>query len=81
MKFELALSPKAAVTVAGDAGGGGADVGYQFAGVLLYRVGKKVILQAGWRYLDVNYRTNPPALFVYDAHQSGALLGVTFDLK
>jgi hypothetical protein len=80
-KIEMALSEKALITVLGDAGGGGANSDYQVAGLLGYRVGKKCILQAGWRYLDVNYRNSPPTLFVYDAHQSGALLGVTFNLK
>ncbi len=81
MKFEFALSPKTLVTVAGDAGGGGAAVDYQVVGVLGYRIGKKCILQAGYRYLDVNYSTNPPALFLFDAHMNGALMGVTFNLK
>ncbi|MGC2111185.1 MAG: hypothetical protein WA655_16840 [Candidatus Korobacteraceae bacterium] len=80
-KIEMALSPKALITITGDAGGGGSDLDYQVAGLLGYLVGKKCVLQAGWRYLYVNYRTNPPALFVYDAHMSGALLGVTFNLK
>jgi hypothetical protein len=80
-KIEMALSQKAFATIFGDAGGGGSDLDYQVGGLLGYRLGKKAILQAGWRYLYVNYRTNPPALFVYDTHESGALLGVTFNLK
>jgi hypothetical protein len=80
-KIQFALSQKALVTVLGDAGGGGANLDYQAAGILGYRVGKKCILQAGWRYLYVNYRTNPPGLFVYDTHESGAILGAPFNLK
>lgn len=80
-KIEGALTPKVVVTVFGDAGGGGANSDYQFGGLLGYRVSKKVVLQAGWRYLDVNYRNSAPQLFVYDAHQSGAIMGATFNLK
>jgi hypothetical protein len=80
-KIEMALSQKAVATIFGDAGGGGSDLDYQVGGLLGYRLGRKAILQAGWRYLYVNYRTNPLASFVYDTHESGALLGVTFNLK
>jgi hypothetical protein len=78
-KFALPLSPKAVFTVLGDAGGGGASLDYQVAGLLGYRIKPTVMLQAGWRYLDVNYR--PSSSFVYDVAQSGLLLGVTFNLK
>ena len=78
-KISMPLSPKAVITVLGDAGGGGASIDYQVAGLLGYRVKPNVILQAGWRYLDVNYR--PSSSFVYDAAQSGLILGATFNLK
>ena len=78
-RLVMPLSPKALIMVLGDAGGGGASVDYQVAGVLGYRVKPTVILQAGWRYLDVNYR--PSSSFVYDVAQSGLLLGVTFNVK
>jgi hypothetical protein len=77
--FTMPLSPKAVITILGDAGGGGANLDYQVAGLLGYKVKPTVILQAGWRYLDVNYR--PGSSFIYDAAQSGLLLGVTFNLK
>lgn len=80
-KIEQAVSPKVLVTIFGDAGAGGANIDYQVGGLLGYKLSEKAILQAGWRYLDVNYRNSPPQLFVYDAHQSGALLGVTFNFK
>ena len=67
------------VTIAGDAGGGGADVDYQVAGFLGYRIGKRYVVQAGWRYLDVNYRGSQS--FVYDVATSGALVGVTINFK
>lgn len=75
----MALSPKATIMVLGDAGGGGANLDYQVAGLLGYKVKPNIIMQAGWRYLDVNYR--PSSNFVYDAAQSGLLLGVTINLK
>jgi hypothetical protein len=78
-KFAIALSPKAVVTVLGDAGAGQANVDYQVAALFGYKIKPTIILGAGWRYLDVNYR--PSSSFVYDAAQSGLLLGVTFNLK
>lgn len=80
-KFAAALSPKVSVTVAGDAGGGGSSLDYQVAGVLGLRLCKYGILDLGWRYLYVNYSTNPPKLGLFDVHESGALLGFTFNLK
>ncbi len=80
-KIQAALSSKALATVFGDAGGGGASSDYQVGGLLGYKVSKKIILQAGWRYLYVNYRTNAPALFVYDVHESGILFGLNWILK
>jgi hypothetical protein len=59
--------------------GGGASLNYQVAGLLGYRIKPTAMLEAGWRYLDVNYR--PSSSFVYDVAQSGLLLGVTFNLK
>jgi opacity protein-like surface antigen len=50
-------------------------------GALGFKVSKSVVLDLGYRYLDTNYRTNAPKLIVFDSHMSGALLGVTFNLK
>ena len=55
-RIQVPLSPKALVTVLGDAGGGGANSDYQVAGLLGYKFKKKFVLQGGWRYLSVNYR-------------------------
>lgn len=79
-KIEMPVGEKATITIAGDAGGGGANSDYQVVGVLGYKL-KKVTLQTGWRYLDVNYRGGPPKFFIYDAHLSGLIVGVTFNLK
>jgi hypothetical protein len=78
-KIQMPLSPKAMITVLGDAGAGGANVDYQVAGLLGYRIKPKIMMQLGYRYLDVNYR--PSSTFIYDAVTSGILLGVTFNLK
>jgi hypothetical protein len=78
-RFEMALSPKAAITIAGDAGGGGANSEYQVVGLLAYKIKPKILLQGGWRYLDVNYKGG--SQFIYDTAQSGLLLGVTINLK
>jgi hypothetical protein len=79
-RMQLLLSPKASVMIAGDAGGGGASPDYQVVGLLGFKVKKNIILQAGWRYLDVHYR-NSGSAFLYDVAQSGALLGATIYFK
>ena len=78
-RFQMPLSPKASVMIVGDAGAGGANVDYQVAGALGYKVKPNIILQLGWRYLDVNYR--PSSTFVFDGATSGIVLGATFNLK
>jgi len=72
-------APKIMVTIAGDVGAGGSDLDYQVAGFLGYKVKPNIILQAGYRYLDVDYR--PKSTFVYDTATSGLILGATFNLK
>ena len=78
-KLQMPLSPKAGITILGDAGAGGATVDYQIAGLLGYKIKPKIILLLGYRYLDVNYR--PSSTFVYDGATSGILLGTTFNVK
>jgi hypothetical protein len=78
-RIRIPLTQKTMVTIVGDAGGGGANSDYQIAGLLGYNITKKLVLQAGWRYLDVNYRGSQS--FVYDVATSGALLGLTINLK
>lgn len=73
------FSPKIQIAVLGDAGAGGANLDYQVLGAMGYKVKPRIILQAGWRYLDVNYR--PQSTFVYDTITSGLILGATFNLK
>ncbi|MGB8479102.1 MAG: hypothetical protein WCE63_09700 [Acidobacteriaceae bacterium] len=78
-RIQAALSPKMKVTILGDAGAGGANLDYQLGAFLGYKVKKNINLQAGWRYLAVNYR--PKSTFVYDTVTSGLLLGAVIALK
>ncbi|HTU50786.1 MAG TPA: hypothetical protein VMF56_09340 [Acidobacteriaceae bacterium] len=78
-RIQAALSPKIMATVLGDAGAGGANLDYQIGAFLGYKVRRNVVLQAGWRYLAVNYR--PKSTFVYDVDTSGLLIGATINLK
>jgi hypothetical protein len=80
-RIEAALSPKAFVLVAGDAGGADARSDYQVAGLLGYKISRKVILVAGYHYLYVNYRPNGIALFVYDVNMPGVVMGASFNIK
>ena len=74
------LTPKVELVVAGDVGGWGAgsQLDYQIVGALGYRIKPNVSLQAGYRYLYVNY-TNGPR-FV-ELVTSGAMIGATINLK
>ena len=76
-RFQVMLSPKLVLTIAGDAGGGGANSDYQVAGLIGWKL-KKMILQAGYRYLTVNYR---PGSTICDLTISGLILGATIPLK
>jgi hypothetical protein len=70
-------------TVFGDVGGWGtgSQLEYQVGGFLGYAVKENVTLQAGYRYLNVNYRGGGVSQPVFDTHFSGAVVGVTFNLK
>ena len=73
------LTPKASVAIGGDVGGWGtgSQLDYQFFGVLGYKIKPALTLQAGWRYMYVNYRSTT----VFDVAMSGVVLGVTINLK
>jgi hypothetical protein len=79
-RIQGALSSKFLVTVGGDVGGWGtgSQLDYQVAGALGYRIKTAWTLQAGYRYLAVNYRSGG---FLYNVFSPGALFGVTIDLK
>jgi hypothetical protein len=70
------LSPKIFVMVLGDAGGGGANVDYQVAGIVNYQIRPKWGLGVGYRYLDVNYRNSNGVIF--DTTQSGIALTLLY---
>jgi opacity protein-like surface antigen len=51
------------------------------AGVLGYKVKENVTLQAGYRYLSVNYHAGGARSFLFDAALSGVAFGFTINLK
>jgi hypothetical protein len=77
-RIQAMFSPKLVLTIAGDAGGGGANSDYQVAGLIGWKL-EKFILQGGWRYLTVNYR--PGSGTICDVAISGLVLGLTIPLK
>ena len=70
------FSSRIAMMVVGDAGGGGANVDYQVAGILNYQIKPKWGIGLGYRYVDVNYRNSNQ--IVYDAAQSGVALTLLY---
>jgi hypothetical protein len=74
------LSPKILLTIGGDVGGWGtgSQLDYQFGALLGYRIKPTVVLQAGYRYLSVDYRSGGT---IINLITSGAVLGATFTLK
>ena len=80
-RIQLALSPKIVVNILGDVGGWntGSKLEYQFAGLLGYRIKPAVTLQAGWRYLSLDYVGSRG--IVFDITTAGVLFGVTINLK
>jgi hypothetical protein len=80
-KIELGLTPKLSATILGDAGGGSARSEYQVAGLLGYKLNRRLVLLAGYRYLDVDYRPVDKAGFIYDVAMPGLVLGLTINVK
>jgi hypothetical protein len=78
-KFDLGLTNRTYVTVFGDAGGGTARLDYQVGGALGFRLSKKLIMQAGYRYMAVDYGSS--SQFLYDVALSGIVLGATWTPK
>jgi len=77
--IQLELTPKLSIGIRGDAGAGSANHDYEIVGLFGVRVAKKWVLNAGYRYMDVDYR--PSSTFVYDVAQSGLVLGATWNVK
>ena len=77
-RFQAFLTPKAMLTIGGDAGGGGSRLDYQVVGLLGYKL-KRLTLQGGWRYLVIHKKHTGDA-FV-DLAMTGVILGVVIPLK
>ncbi len=78
-RFILPMGEKAAITVAGDAGAGGANLDYQALGLLNYNFTPKWGAAVGWRYLDVDYRPSNHQ-FVFDTAMTGLVAGVSYTI-
>jgi hypothetical protein len=80
-RIEAALSPKIVATVLGDVGGWGtgSQLEYQVAGLLGYKIKPTWTLQAGYRYLYIDYRNSRGSVF--NATTAGVVFGVTLSLK
>jgi hypothetical protein len=79
-RIQFFLTPKVVVNILGDVGGWGtgSQLDYQFAGLLGYKIKPRLTLQAGYRYLGVDYRNNG---FLFNVITSGAVIGATINLK
>jgi hypothetical protein len=75
------LSPKINVVIAGDVGGWnvGSQLEYQIVGLLGYKIRPSWMLQAGYRYLDVNFRGGEGSVF--DVVMSGLVFGVSINFQ
>jgi hypothetical protein len=80
-RIRLALTPKLAVTIGGDVGGWntGSKLEYQIGGVLGYRIKPAVSLEAGYRYLNLDYATNRNGVF--NITTAGVIFGAVINLK
>jgi hypothetical protein len=79
-RIDIDPVPKVEVTVLGDVGGWGtgSKLDYQAVGSLGYRLTPRLTLQAGYRYMGVDYHS---AGYVFNSIQPGAFVGVTIRLK
>jgi hypothetical protein len=82
-KILTTLSPKVGITVAGDVGGWGtgSQLEYQVVCLLGYKIKPNLTLQAGYRYLYVDYEKNGGFDAVVTSTTSGVMFGVTIVLK
>jgi hypothetical protein len=80
-RIQLALSPKIVVNILGDVGGWdtGSKLEYQIAGILGYRIKPALTLEAGYRYLNLDYSTSRGGVF--NLTTAGVLFGATLNLK
>jgi len=82
-RVQLGLTPKIVANVLGDVGGWGtgSQLEYQVAGVLGYKIKPKWTLQAGYRYLSIDYRNSNHGGTVVYLITNGVIFGATLDLK
>jgi hypothetical protein len=81
-RIEAPLSPKLTLTVAGDVGGWGvgSQLEYELGGALGYKINPKMALQAGYRYLFLDYMAGGDVGAVVKTALSGLIFGFTFQL-
>jgi hypothetical protein len=82
-RVQLGLTPKIVANILGDVGGWGtgSQLEYQVAGVLGYKIKPKWTLQAGYRYLSIDYRNSNHGGTVVYLITNGVIFGATIDLK
>lgn len=82
-RIQLALSRKIVLTAAGDVGGWGtgSQLEYQVVGLLGYKLNPVTTLQAGYRYLYVDYAKGGSNDAFIQATTAGVIFGVTITLK
>jgi hypothetical protein len=82
-RITAALAPKVGFTMGGDVGGWGtgSQLEYQAFGLLGYKVKPAMTLQAGYRYLYVDYEKGGPAGAFVKVATSGVVFGATLNLK
>jgi len=73
-RFIIPFSPKAWITVSGNAGGGGSDLDYQVAGLLTIQPKPLLGFIVGWAYLDVDRHGSKD--FIYDVAMTGPIIGL-----
>ena len=77
-RFQVPLSPKVVLSLAGDAGGGGARLDYQVVGLIGFKV-RKVMLETGWRYTTI-HKTPTDGSFV-NLSITGVVFAAVIPLK
>jgi YfaZ precursor len=79
-RIQLALTEKIAITAFGDVGGWGvgSQLEYQAGGLLGYKIKQNWTLQAGYRYINFDYRANRARTFVVNTTVAGVVAGLTY---
>lgn len=70
------VSDRTTLTLYGDMGGGASDFTYQLSAGVRHRIAERWELMAAWRVYGVDYDKGQ---FLYDAVQSGPVIGARFD--